>query len=108
MWSQTEDAKCAALGTLQLVVPDQCGYSAPRYIPDAIFEYIPGVNFNNTYGTGETINGPLWYTKLVFDGLTVLEKQISAAATYASVGDDSECNVSGLLGLGHPRSAVCC
>ena len=104
-WFLTQNANCTAVETLQPVTPDQCGYSGPRYIPDATFETIPNRNFNDSYGTGERITGQLGYTKLVFGGLTVPKQEISAA-TYASVGGDPEGSVSGLLGLAYPNATA--
>ena len=104
-WFLTPDTNCTAIGTLQPVTPDQCGYSGPRWIPDDTFKIIPDVNFNNSYGTTETINGPLGYTKLVLGGLEIPKQEIGAAA-YASVGNDFEGNVSGLLGLAYPADTT--
>ena len=97
-WLLTSDTNCTALGTLEPVTPDLCGYSGPRYTPDEAFKVIPDVNFNETYGTGETLNGPVGYTELIFGGLTV-PKQAISAASYASVGNDPVGNVSGLVGI---------
>ncbi|KAL6719776.1 hypothetical protein ACLMJK_001697 [Lecanora helva] len=104
-WFLTEDTNCTALATLQPVTPDQCGYSGPRYDPSGTFEPIPGIHFNDSYGTGEVINGPLGYTRLGLGGLTIPKAEISAA-TYASVGGDFEGNVSGLIGLSYPGTTA--
>lgn len=79
---------------------DQCGYSGPRLIPNATFEVIPDVNFDDTFGTGEIVNGSLGYSKLVFGVLTIPKQEISAL-TYASVGGDPEGDASGLIGLSY-------
>ena len=100
-WFLTPSTNCTSIKTLKPVPLDQCGYAGPRYIPDATFEKIADVNFNESYGNGQTINGPLGYTKLILGGLTIPKQEISAAS-YASVGGDPEGNVSGLIGLAYP------
>ena len=97
-WFLADNANCTSAQTLQAVPIDQCGYSGPKYVPNGTFERIPDIHFNGTYGTGETINGPLGYTELDFGGINI-PKQIVSAATYASVGGVPEGNVSGIIGL---------
>ena len=80
---------------------DQCGYAGPRWSPDTTFEKIPDVNFNGSYGNGQNINVPFGNSKLIFGGLTIPEQEISPA-TYASVGNNPQGPVSGLLGLSYP------
>ena len=104
-WILTKGANCTALATLQPVTQDECGYAGPRYDPGASFEPIPNVHFNDSYGTGETINGPLGYSEMRLGGLTVPKQEISAA-TYASVGGVPVGNVSGLLGLAYPNATA--
>ena len=102
-WFIVKDANCTDYRTLQPVKPEQCGYSGPRWTPDATFKPIPGVNLNQSYGTGENVNGPLGYESLVFGGLTIPKQEIGAV-NYASVGNDPEGNVSGLIGLAYPNA----
>ena len=99
-WFLADNAHCTSAQTLQPVPIDQCGYSGPKYVPNGTFERIPDIHFNGTYGTGETINGPLGYTELDFGGINI-PKQIVSAATYASVGGVPEGNVSGIIGLSY-------
>ena len=104
-WFLTEDTNCTDFLTLQPVSADQCGYSGPRWDPTGNFDEIPDVNFNDTFGTGETINGPLGYSKITLGGVTIPKVEISAA-TYASVGNDPVGNVTGLLGLSYPNATA--
>lgn len=101
-WFLAQNTNCTEEGTLQPIAPDQCGFSGPRYIPDNTFEQIPDVNFNQSYGNGELVAGPLGYSKLIFGGITIPKQEIGSA-TYASLGGNSAGNISGIVGLAFPN-----
>ena len=103
-WFVTDTTECVDSATLKPFSGGKCGYGGPRFKQPGNFKPIIDLHFNTTYGNGNSIHGPMGYSRMTVGGLKIERQQVAKAKYVAA---DAEGKASGIMGLAYPAETYC-